>query len=56
MFIVIGAGGAKLKEIATEARLDMERLFGGKVFLELWVKVERGWTDDPKAMRKYGYA
>jgi len=54
--IVIGAGGAKLKEIATEARLDMERLFGGKVFLELWVKVEPGWTDDPKAMRKYGYA
>jgi GTP-binding protein Era len=53
--MVIGAGGAKLKEIATEARLDMERLFGGKVFLELWVKVDPGWTDDPKAMRKYGY-
>jgi len=53
--MVIGAGGAKLKEIATEARLDMERLFGGKVFLELWVKVDRGWTDDPNAMRKYGY-
>ncbi|MEO8039008.1 MAG: GTPase Era [Betaproteobacteria bacterium] len=54
--MVIGAAGSKLKEIATEARLDMERLFGGKVFLELWVKVEPGWTDDPKAMRKYGYA
>lgn len=53
--MVIGAGGGKLKEIATEARLDMERLFGGKVFLELWVKVDPGWTDDPKAMRKYGY-
>jgi len=53
--MVIGAGGAKLKDIATEARLDMERLFGGKVFLELWVKVDAGWTDDPKAMRKYGY-
>jgi GTPase len=53
--MVIGAKGAKLKEIATEARLDMERLFGGKVFLELWVKVDAGWTDDPKAMQKYGY-
>ena len=42
--IVIGKGGEKLKLIATDARRDMEKLFGGKVFLEVWVKVRRGWT------------
>ncbi len=53
--MIIGAGGARLKTIATEARLDMERLFDGKVFLELWVKVDANWSDNPKALRKYGY-
>jgi GTP-binding protein Era len=53
--MVIGAGGEKLKEIATQARLDMERAFGGRVFLELWVRVDKGWTDKPQALRKYGY-
>lgn len=54
--MVIGAGGAKLKEIATQARLEMERAFGGRVYLELWVRVDKGWTDNPQALRKYGYA
>lgn len=53
--IVIGAGGEKLKRIATEARLDMQRLFGGKVHLEVWVKVRGGWTDDARALKNLGY-
>jgi len=53
--IVIGAGGAKLKKIATAARLDMEKLFGGKVYLEAWVKVRAGWADDEATVRRLGY-
>jgi len=53
--IVIGSGGSKLKTIATAARLDMERLFGGKVYLQVWVKVRSGWTDDEAALRRMGY-
>ena len=53
--IIIGSGGSKLKQIATAARLDMETLFGGKVFLQVWVKVRTGWTDDEAALRRMGY-
>ena len=53
--IVIGTGGAKLKQIATAARLDMEKLFGGKVYLEVWVRVRGGWTDDEAALKRMGY-
>jgi len=53
--MVIGKGGAKLKEIATAARRDMERLFGGKVFLETWVKVRGGWSEDDAALKRLGY-
>jgi GTP-binding protein Era len=53
--IVIGKGGEKLKAIAAAARRDMERLFGGRVFLEVWVKVRRGWTEDAVALRRLGY-
>ncbi len=53
--IVIGKGGEKLKAIATAARRDMESLFGAKVFLEVWVKVRRGWTEDAVALRRLGY-
>jgi len=53
--MVIGAGGAMLKKIATAARLDMERLFGGKVYLEVWVKVRGRWTEDEAAVRRLGY-
>jgi hypothetical protein len=48
--MVIGAGGARLKTIATKARLDMEKLFGGKVHLEVWVKVKSGWTDNQQLL------
>jgi GTP-binding protein Era len=54
--IVIGKQGATLKRISTEARKDMERLFGGKVFLQVWVKVRRRWTDDERLLRQLGYA
>ena len=53
--IVIGKGGAKLKDIATQARVDMEKLFGGKVFLEVWVKVKSGWAGSLTALKNLGY-
>ncbi len=53
--IVIGKGGEKLKLVATQARKDMERLFGGKVFLEVWVKVKSGWADSEATLRRMGY-
>lgn len=52
--IVIGKGGEKLKQIATQARKDMESLFGGKVFLNVWVKVKSGWADDSAVLRRSG--
>ncbi|NIO43272.1 MAG: GTPase Era, partial [Burkholderiales bacterium] len=54
--MVIGAKGAKLKSIATRARKDMEQLFGGKVFLEIWVRVKHGWSDDVRSLRTLGYS
>jgi GTP-binding protein Era len=53
--IVIGEKGATLKRIGTEARHAMEGLFGGKVMLELWVKVKGGWADNDAALRLLGY-
>jgi GTP-binding protein Era len=53
--MVIGKGGSKLKQIGTQARLDMEKLFGGKVFLELWVQVKSGWAESPKSLKNLGY-
>ncbi len=53
--IVIGKGGETLKRIASEARQDMERLFGGKVFLEVFVKVKAGWNDDERLLKSLGY-
>jgi len=53
--IVVGAGGARLKRIAEAARKDMERLFGGKVYLGVWVKVRRGWSDNERVLRQLGY-
>lgn len=53
--ILIGAKGEKLKTIATRARKDMEKLFGGKVFLQVWVKVKSGWAGDTQALKKLGY-
>jgi GTP-binding protein Era len=53
--IVIGKDGEQLKAIASEARREMETLFGGKVYLEVWVKVKGGWADDERALKSLGY-
>ncbi len=53
--IVIGKDGEKLKTIGTEARLDMEKYFEKKVFLQTWVKVKSNWSDDEKALHQFGY-
>jgi GTP-binding protein Era len=53
--IVIGKSGERMKRVASDARKDMERLFGGKVWLETWVKVKGGWADDERALRSLGY-
>lgn len=53
--IVIGKGGERLKRVSSDARKDMERLFGGKVWLETWVKVKSGWADDERALKSLGY-
>ena len=53
--IVIGRGGAMLKRIGTQARLELEKLLGSKVFLELRVKVQREWQHDPAALTRLGY-
>ncbi|WP_217532778.1 GTPase Era [Vibrio metschnikovii] len=53
--MVIGKKGEKIKTIGREARLDMEELFGRKVYLETWVKVKSGWADDERALRSLGY-
>lgn len=53
--MVIGNKGARLKDISTQARQDMEKLFGGPVYLEIWVKVKSGWADNEAGLRAYGY-
>jgi GTP-binding protein Era len=53
--MVIGNKGDRLKDISTQSRLDMERLFGGPVYLEIWVKVKSGWADNEAGLRAYGY-
>ena len=53
--IVLGAKGERLKAMATAARKDLERLFDGKVYLGVWVKVRRAWTDDARVLRQLGY-
>lgn len=53
--IIIGKQGAMLKEIGTRARLDIEHLLGSKVFLELWVKVEKDWRNRSTMLREFGY-
>lgn len=52
--MIIGQKGERLKKISTDARIDMEKLFNGKVFLETWVKVKRGWADDRAELRSQG--
>jgi GTP-binding protein Era len=53
--IVIGKGGERLRDIGKHARQQMEQLFGAKVFLQTWVRVREGWSDDEAALRALGY-
>jgi GTP-binding protein Era len=53
--IVIGTGGSVLKQVGSAARRELEALFGEKVYLRLWVKVSRDWSDSEQALRQFGY-
>ena len=53
--ILVGEGGARMKAIASQARADMERLFDARVFLDVWVRVKRGWSDDDAMLTRLGY-
>ena len=53
--IIIGKGGAMLREIGKQARLDMEQLLGARVFLQLWVRIQKKWRKDPRALKEFGY-
>jgi len=53
--IILGTGGGRLKRMASAARKDMEKFFGGKVYLGTWVKVRKAWTDDARVLRQLGY-
>jgi len=53
--IIIGRKGAMLKEIGTRARLELEKFFAAKVFLELFVRVAKDWTHDPRMLQEFGY-
>jgi GTP-binding protein Era len=53
--IIIGRNGQMLKKIGTQAREDIEKLLGTRVFLELWVKVKKDWRDNPNALKNLGY-
>jgi GTP-binding protein Era len=53
--ILLGEGGGRMKAIASAARADMERLFGGKVFLSVWVRVKSGWANDERMLARLGY-
>ena len=53
--IIIGKGGGMLKKASTQARQDMEKFMGTKVFLKTWVKVKENWRDNPAAIQNFGY-
>ncbi|PJD90769.1 MAG: GTPase Era [Legionella sp.] len=53
--MIIGENGAKLKDMATQARIDMEKLLDKKVFLQCWCKVKSGWSDNEKILQELGY-
>jgi GTP-binding protein Era len=53
--ILVGEGGARMKAIASQARADMESLFGGRVFLDVWVRVKSGWSDSDAMLTRLGY-
>ncbi|OPY05567.1 MAG: GTPase Era [Syntrophus sp. PtaB.Bin001] len=54
--ILIGKKGSMLKKIGTHARIDMEKFFATRIFLELFVRVRKDWTKDPKMLKEFGYS
>lgn len=54
--IIIGSKGEALKEVGTQARIEMEKFFGKKVYLQLWVKVKKSWSSDEGALNRLGYS
>lgn len=54
--IIIGKGGTLLKKVGSEARADIQRLLEQKVYLQLWVKVREGWSDDERSLAAFGYS
>ena len=52
---MIGAGGEKIKQIGTDARVDIEKFLGRKVVLKLWVRVRENWKDNPGLLKEYGH-
>jgi GTP-binding protein Era len=54
--ILIGKKGAMLKAIGSKARIDMEKFFASRIFLELFVRVQKDWTHDEKMLREFGYS
>ena len=53
--IIIGRGGQMLRQIGSAARQEVERMVSGKVYLDLWVKVRKGWRRDERELRRLGY-
>jgi len=53
--IIIGKGGSMIKKVGMEARKDMEKFFGKKIFLETFVKVDKDWRNNDRKLKKYGY-
>lgn len=53
--IVIGKDGEMLKKVGTDARHDIEKLIGQKVYLQLWVKIKKGWSDNERALQNLGF-
>jgi GTP-binding protein Era len=53
--ILLGEGGQRMKSISMQARRDLERLFDGPVYLEVWVRVKKGWADDDASLTRLGY-
>ena len=53
--IVLGAGGERIKRIASEARVELERMLDARIHLEVWVKIKSGWADNEQSLRAYGY-
>ena len=53
--IIIGKSGSKLKKIGEEAGMEIQRMVGAKVFLKLFVRVQKNWSRDTKALRRFGY-